>query len=104
MHLRDPHLLGDLRLRQTLKEAELEDLALAFVQSLEARRKDRPILRDLVLVLFGAERFERVEVVVVASSAADRERERRVRAARLERLEHLLLLDAGGLGQLGDGG
>src|SRR5712675_2347372 len=73
-----------------------------LVQRLEAGRQHRTVLGDLVLVLLGAERLERIEVVVVASPAADRQRERRVRAARLERLEHFLLLDAGGLRELRD--
>src|SRR4029077_5509359 len=90
VHLVDPDLLRDLRLRQPLEEAELEDLPLTLVQYLEAGREHRAVLRDLVLMLLGAERLERIEVVVVAAPTADRQREGRVRAARLERLEHQL--------------
>jgi len=64
VHLRDPDLLRDLRLRQPVEEAELEDRPLALVQRLEPRREHGTVLRDLVLVLLGPERLERVEIVV----------------------------------------
>src|SRR5262249_27920522 len=88
VHLRDPDLLRDLRLRQAVEEAELQNLPLTLVQGFEAGSKYGAIFRDLVLMFLGAERLERIEVVVVASPTADRQRERRVRAARFDRLEH----------------
>src|SRR5918911_1309564 len=72
VHLRDPDLLGDLRLRQPLEEAQVEDLPLAVVQDAEARRQDRTVLRDLVRVLLRADRLERVEVGLVVASAPGR--------------------------------
>src|SRR5215203_4383167 len=55
VHLRDPDLLRDLRLRESLGEAEVEDRALALVEHPEPRREHRSILRNLVLRLLGAE-------------------------------------------------
>src|SRR5579883_1238944 len=92
VHLRDPDLLGDLRLCQALEEAEVEDRALAVVERPEARREHGAVLRDLVGVLDLAERLERVELLPVLGAPAGGERERRVGAAGLERLEHLFLL------------
>ena len=51
MHLRDTDLLRDLRLRQPVEEAELEDLPFALVEDAEAGREHGAVLRDLVLVL-----------------------------------------------------
>src|SRR5712691_7631386 len=102
VHLRDPDLLRDLRLGQALEEAQVQDPALALVEDAEARREHGPVLGDLVLVLLGADRLERVELAVVVLPAGGRQRERAVGAAALERLEHLLLLDPGRLRQLGD--
>src|SRR5512146_1353983 len=86
VHLRDPDLLGDLGLRQALEEAQVQDLPLALVEHPEAGREHRAVLRDLVSVLLGAERLERVELaVVVVPAGAGGERERAVRAAALER-------------------
>src|SRR5688500_16710594 len=51
VHLRDPHLLRDLRLRQALEEPQMEDLPLALVEHLKSRREHRAILGHLVLVL-----------------------------------------------------
>src|SRR5215211_1183692 len=93
VHLRDPDLLGDLRLSQALEEAQVQDHPLAVVEHLEARLEHDAVLGDLVLVL-----------VVVAAPTARRERHRAVGAAAFERLEHLFLLDAGRLRQLGDRG
>src|SRR6266480_7740978 len=55
VHLRDADLLRDLGLRQPLEEPQVEDLPLALVEDPEARREDGEVLRDLVLVLLGAE-------------------------------------------------
>ena len=84
VHLRDPDLLGDLRLRQPLEEAQVEDRA---ARGRRATRNPGASTarssRHLVLVLDLAERLERVEVVVVAAARRPaRERQRRVRAAR----------------------
>ena len=65
VHLRDPDLLRDLRLRQPLEEAQVEDQPLALVQRPEARREHRAILRHLVLRLLGPERLQRVELALV---------------------------------------
>src|SRR5947207_8776423 len=80
----------------------MEDLPLALVEDAESRREHGTVLRDLVLVLFRADRLERVEFLAVFLCTARRQRQRRVRAARLERLEHLLLLGARCLRQLAD--
>jgi hypothetical protein len=106
VHLRDTDLLRDLRLRQPFEEAQVKDAPLAVVEDAEAGLEHRAVLRDLVLVLLGADRLERIEiaVVVAAAAAAGRERERAVRATRLERLENVLFLDAGGLAELRDRG
>ena len=68
MHLRDPDLLRDLGLRQALEEAKLQDLPLALVERLEAGCEDRTILRDLVLVLLRADRFERIEIILAVAA------------------------------------
>src|ERR1044072_2184091 len=65
VHLRDADLLGDLRLRQPLEEAQVENPPLALVEDTETGLEHGPILGDLVLVLLGAERLERVELTVV---------------------------------------
>src|SRR6266581_3086414 len=75
VHLRDADLLCDLRLRQALEEPEVEDLPLALVEDAESRREHGAILRDLVLVLFRADRLERVELLAVLLAAAGRERQ-----------------------------
>src|SRR3954454_4321251 len=102
VHLRDADLLRDLRLREPLEEAEVQDAPLALVEHLEPWRQHRAVLRHLVLVLHVAERLERIEILTVFGAAAGRERQRRVRATGLERLEHLFLLDARRLRELGD--
>ena len=102
VHLRDPDLLGDLRLGQPLEEAQVEDPALALVERAQAGRENGAVLAHLVLVLDRPERLERVEVGVVVSPARRGERERRVGLPALERLEHLFLVDAGRLRELGD--
>src|SRR5690348_14376163 len=102
VHLRDADLLRDLRLREPVEEAELEDLPLALVEDAEARREHRAILRHLVLVLLAPDRLERVEILLTVAAAARGERERRVRAAGLERLEHRFLFGAGRLRELRD--
>src|ERR687891_352117 len=104
VHLRDPDLLGDLRLREAFPEAQVDDAPLALVQRPEARREDGAVLAHLVLVLQRPERLERVEVGVVAVAGGRRERHRRVGLAGLERLQDLLLVHAGRLGKLGDRG
>src|SRR5579884_1032147 len=42
VHLRDAHLLRDLRLRQPFEEAQVQDLPLAVVEHLEPGREHRP--------------------------------------------------------------
>src|SRR5215210_1892362 len=102
VHLRDPDLLRDLRLRQPLEEPQVQDPALALVEHPEARGEHGAVLRDLVLMLLGAERLERVELPVLVVARPGGQRERAVRATALERLEHLFVGDARGLGELGD--
>src|SRR5712691_5661801 len=70
VHLRDPDLLRDLRLRQALEEAEMQNLALAVVEDAEARREHCAVLRDFVLVLLGADGLEWIEFFAVLSVAA----------------------------------
>ncbi len=69
VHLGDADLLCDLALRQPVEEAEMQDAPLALVECAEARGEHRPVLRDRVLVLFGSERLERVELAVLVGSA-----------------------------------
>src|ERR687888_668531 len=63
VHLRDADLLRDLRLRQALEEAQVEDLALALVEDPKPGREHCTVLRHLVLVLLGADRLQRVELL-----------------------------------------
>src|SRR5919197_2203222 len=102
VHLRDPDPLRDLRLRQALEEAEVEDRPLALVERLETRLEHGPLLRDLVARLLRADRLHRIDVFVAVEPDARRERERAICAAALERLEHLLLLGARGVRELRD--
>src|SRR5712691_12667854 len=103
MHLRDADLLGDLRLRQSFEEAQMENCALSFIEDAEPRREHCAVLRHVVLMLQRADRLERIELLaVVASAAARGERERRVGTTGLECLEHLLLFHPGSLGELRD--
>src|SRR5918992_3551357 len=102
VHLRDPHLLCDLRLRQALEKPEMENLPLAIVKRLESRRGHRAILRHLVLVLFRADRFERIELILLVVSAPGRERDGCVGATAFERLENSLFLDVRRLRDLGN--
>src|SRR5919204_24393 len=69
MHLRDADLLRDLRLRQSFEEAEVQDPAFALVEHSEAGCEHGAILGYLVLVLLGADRFERVELLAVVRVA-----------------------------------
>src|SRR5919198_4497882 len=78
VHLRNADLLRDLRLRQALEEAQVQDPALALVEDAETGRQHRAVLRDFVLVLLGADRLERVQLLPVLLPTAGRERERRV--------------------------
>src|SRR3989440_8981426 len=80
----------------------MQDLALALVEDAEPRREHGEVLRDLVLVLFGAERLQRVELALLVLARAARERERAVGPAALERLEHLFLAHLGALRELRD--
>src|SRR5436190_6480024 len=104
VHLRDPDLLRDLRLRQSLEEAQVEDQPLALVQRPEPGREHRAILGHLVLRLFLPERLQRVELALLVLAAPGRKRNRAVRPPTLERLDYGLLLDARRLGQLGNRG
>src|SRR5436190_11899340 len=104
VHLRDADLLRDLGLRQPLEEPEVQDHALALVEDAEARREHGEVLRDLVLMLLGAERLERVELALVVLARTGGERERAVGPPALERLEHLFLAHLGGLRELSDRG
>ena len=61
------------------------------------------VLRHLVLRLLGAERLERIELILAVLAAACRQRYRAVRPSALERLDHQFLLGARRLGELGDG-
>src|SRR3954468_6283078 len=80
----------------------MQDPALALVEDAEAGREHRAVLRDVVLVLLGADRLERVELLTILLAATRRQRQRGVRPAGLEGLEHLLFLDAGALRELRD--
>src|SRR5262245_21872316 len=104
VHLRDPHLLGDLGLAQPFEAAPPKNARLALVEGREPGRQDCAVLTHLILVLDRPERLEGVEVGVVVSPARRGERERRVGLPALERLEDVFLLDARSLGQLRDRG
>ena len=65
MHLRDPDLLRDLGLRQAFEEAEVQDHALPLVEHAKPGCEHRAVLGDVVLVLHGADRLERVEILAV---------------------------------------
>jgi hypothetical protein len=80
----------------------VEDAPLALVEHSEPGLEHRPILRELVLVLLGADRLQRVDLLVVAHRRPGRERQRAVGPSALERLQHLFLLHVCRLRQLGD--
>src|SRR6266550_8498018 len=83
----------------------MENPALPFIEDAEPGCEHCTILRHVVLVLLGADRLERIELLPVVASAATRgERQRRVGATGLERLENLFLFDTGPLGELRDRG
>src|SRR5581483_3910405 len=65
VHLGDADLLRDLRLRQPVKEAEVQDVALALVEHAEPGLEQRAVFGDLVLVFELAEGLERVELLPV---------------------------------------
>src|SRR3954471_17005931 len=102
VHLRDPDLLCDLGLRQPVEEPELQDVPLALIEDPEAGGEHGAVFRYLVLVLLGADRLERIEILLAVAAAAGGERERRVGAAGLERFQDLFLLRTGGLRKLRD--
>src|SRR5207247_2544289 len=102
VHLRDADLLRNLRLREPFEEAQVQDLPLPVVEDAEPRRQHSAVLRDVVLVLFGADRLERVELFAVLLRAAGRQRQRGVCAPGLERLEHLFFLGTRSFRELGD--
>ena len=79
--MRDTDLLRDLRLREPVEEAELQDHPLALVERTEAGREHRTVFRHLVLVLLAADRLEWIEIVLAVATASARERERRVRTS-----------------------
>src|SRR5438477_4695854 len=70
VHLRDPHLLRDLRLGQPLEEAQVEDHALALVECAEPGSEHGAVLGYRVLVLLGADRLERIELALLVGAAA----------------------------------
>src|SRR5205807_10234416 len=81
VHLRDAHLLCDLRLCQTLEQAKVQDLPLTLVEDAESGREHGTVLRDLVLMLFRADRLERVELLAVLLCTPRRQGQGRVRTA-----------------------
>src|SRR5262249_28790854 len=104
VHLRDADLRRDLRLRQPLEEAEVQDPPLPVVEHAKARLEHGAVLGHFVHVLLAADRLERVEVALLVADRPGRQGHGAVRASALERLEHLLLLHPGFLGDLGDRG
>src|SRR5581483_5715300 len=72
VHLRDPHLLGDLGLRHAEEEAHVQDLPLPLLELLEALAQQLALLGQLVALVLVAEVLERVGGVVVAVVRAGR--------------------------------
>src|SRR5690349_5339563 len=73
VHLRDPDLLRDLRLREPVEEPQVQDLPFAVVEHPEPRLEHGAILRQLVLVLLDADRLHGVDLLVVAHRRPDRQ-------------------------------
>ena len=84
MHLGDPDLGCDLRLRHLLEESQLDDLALALVEGVESRRDEGAVLdlavarvvdtellgEAVVRALLEGAWSERVEYAFIESSAS----------------------------------
>jgi hypothetical protein len=102
VHLGDPDLGRDLRLRQPLEEAELDDPAFPLVERFEPRPDERAVLEMRVRRFLVAEGVHQVAVALVVGRS--RERARRVGVARFQGVDDVLFLDLGGSGQLRDGG
>src|SRR3954451_21511385 len=66
VHLRDPDLLGDLRLGEALLEAHAEDLSLALRQAREGGLERGAVVGAVELLVLAADRLHRVEVALVA--------------------------------------
>src|SRR5918995_2376894 len=100
MHLREADSLRDLSLRQPLREAHAQDLALARGQAVERRFEGGAVLRALEPRVLSPDRLERIELLVTAGAA--RERDRGIRRAHFHGLEHLLRRGLQLLGDLRD--
>ena len=80
----------------------MEDPPLPFVEDAEPGCEDGAVLRYVVLMLFGADRLERIQLLPVVAPTPRRERQRRIGPAGLERFENLFLFHSRPLGELGD--
>ena len=102
MHLRDPHRVRDLRLRQTFVEAQADDLAFALGQPLEQVGDHAPIVAlveaDLVV---SQEGLAVGGAVVVGTCCVDRADA--VCSSGGETAEYVVAVDVQVLGQLVDG-
>src|SRR3954470_3298259 len=65
VHLRDPHPVGDLGLREPLEEAQVEDRALARRQPLDPGGERDPLLRLLEVLVLLPQCLHRAAAVVV---------------------------------------
>ena len=104
MHLRVADLLGDLRLRQVLGEAQPQDLALGVVEDVGSGVDRRPVLDQLEAGVLAADALGHRGVVAgLRAGAGGRpvERDGPPRGAALERLEHVGLADLEQGGDLG---
>src|SRR5690242_5340304 len=104
VHLRDPDLVRDLRLREVLHEAQIQDKPVPLGQRAQLRRQRGGVLGQLVAGVLAAQLGDRASFLVLVARPRRLERHAVVRGGRLQRLEHLLVCELGRLGQLGGRG
>ena len=97
MHLRDVEALGDLRLRDRLVKAQVDDHALAPGEDPEGSLEIRAVLEELEAGIGDADGVgERLRLFVGLAGDFAIEREQVVRLTQLLRLENLVFAGAGG--------
>src|SRR5919106_99790 len=102
VHLRDPHAVGDLRLREALEEPQVEDLTLALRELLHLRRQRGSILEVLEMLVLLAQVVGEGGRSTLLGLNGRVERGEVVRLCDLQTFQHALLAYPGGLGDLLD--
>src|SRR5438270_697105 len=90
LHLRDADALGDLRLRQVLDEAQVQDAPVTLVEHAAQRTQHGDLLRAVQALVLDAERVAERALAVVERARGGVQRHRRVGRSRLQRLERVL--------------